>query len=459
MAPHFVWRRWPCADYFSRTVSGAFPADMIGMSDENNTQDWHYLAGMEVRGPVSLEHISRLIAAGTLPDTVLISSKDAPQWRPASSVVITVRAVAVPERPTPPPQLAGARPAGTSLAEDLFYGISDTLQTVAGTEKLEGFSLKEMFSGIFQRRTAAEMEEYLIVGTPRTTPPISEVQTGWPRPWLFARFLLYFGLIYFGFVFTYQQFHNANLIPGLILMGAFAGPIATLILFFELNTPRNVSLYRLAVLVSLGGIVSLFISLIGYGVTNLNWLGASAAGIVEELGKLAALILIVRGPRYKYILNGMLFGAAVGAGFAAFESAGYAFQIIAFYKSTTVMERTILLRGMLAPLMHVAWTAMVGAALWRVKKDGYVTLQVLIDPRFYRVLLLAIFLHMFWNAPLPPNLYLKELVLGAAAWFVIWGLVQQGLRQVRDEQRAAAAAICGTPAQASRSGSSSISAP
>ena len=39
--------------------------------------------------------------------------------------------------------------------------------------------------------------------------------------------------------------------------------LATLILFFELNTPRNVSLYRLVILVGLGGLTSLAISLIG----------------------------------------------------------------------------------------------------------------------------------------------------------------------------------------------------
>jgi RsiW-degrading membrane proteinase PrsW (M82 family) len=217
-------------------------------------------------------------------------------------------------------------------------------------------------------------------------------------------------------------------------------PIATLILFFELNTPRNVSLYRLMVLMALGGITSLFISLIGYDISHLDWLGASSAGIVEELGKLAALLVITRGARYKYILNGMLLGAAVGAGFGAFESAGYAFNIWEdapdFLRGSEMMNN-IATRAMLAPLMHVAWTAMVGAALWRVKKDQPVTVAALKDRRFWRVLVLAMVLHMFWNAPWTPPFYLKQIVLGVAAWFVIWGLVQQGLRQVRDEQRAA----------------------
>lgn len=417
------------------------------MNSESSRQEWHYLNGLEVKGPVSLDQLAALIASGALPNGVMVANQTtSPQWRSAAEVIaeslLRQNSSSAPP-PNPPPSSASAanRKSGSSLAEDLLQRVSETLNEVAGTEKLEGFNLKEMFSETFQHRTVAEMEEYLIVGTARTTPPISEVQTGWPKPWLFARFLVFFGLVYFGFVFAYQQFQNLNLVPGLILMGSFATPIATLILFFELNTPRNVSFYRLVVLLGLGGIASLFISLIGFDLANLNWLGASGAGIIEELGKLAALILIVRSPRYKYVLNGMLFGAAVGAGFAAFESAGYAFNSLVSIPGVllnTQMLHTIAIRAILAPLMHVAWTAMVGAALWRVKKDKPVTIDTLKDPRFWRVLGLAMILHMLWNAPFSPPFFLKQIVLGAGAWFVIWGLVQQGLRQVRDEQRALA---------------------
>jgi hypothetical protein len=44
-------------------------------------------------------------------------------------------------------------------------------------------------------------------------------------------------------------------------------------------------------------------------------------------------------------------------------------------------------------------------------------------------------LHMIWNAPLPSPFYVRHLALGALGWFVVFGLAQQGLRQVRAEQR------------------------
>jgi RsiW-degrading membrane proteinase PrsW (M82 family) len=416
------------------------------MNIDPTKTDWHYLVGTEVRGPVSLQQLDVLIAAGSVPATVMIASKESANWRPASEVRRELAATSMPAGLPPlpsglPPLPADGTNAGEPSARWILDKITDKLNEFTETEKLEGFSLGEMFSETFQKRTATEMEEYFIVGTEHTTPKTADVQTGWPKPWMFLRLLLFFAVVYGGFVLTYKQFpDNPNLVPGLILMGAFAMPITTLVLFFELNTPRNVSLYRMVVLVALGGIVSLAISLIGYDIGHLNWLGASSAGIIEELGKLAALVLIVRGPRYRYILNGLLLGAAVGAGFAAFESAGYAFRAL-LSGGAADMESSIFLRAVLTPLGHIPWTAMVGAALWRVKGANPLTLAMFLNPKFYRVLLLAMALHMLWDCPFDPPFYLKELVLGAVGWFVVRALVQQGLRQVRDEQRAAEATV------------------
>ena len=85
-------------------------------------------------------------------------------------------------------------------------------------------------------------------------------------------------------------------------------------------------------LVLFGGILSIFIALVLFANTETlsNAFGASAAGIIEEPAKLGALLILMRGGRikkYPYILNGLLLGAAVGCGFAAFESAGYALNI------------------------------------------------------------------------------------------------------------------------------------
>ncbi len=322
--------------------------------------------------------------------------------------------------------------------QQVLESVAARLRALASTEKLEGFSLQEMFSEVFRKRSEEELEEYFIAGTSRTTPGIDEVPTGWPKPWFFSRVLAFVAVVYFGFSYAMQTFNNSNLIPGLIMMGSLAVPLATVVLLFELNAPRNVSFHRVLMLVCFGGVVSLIISLAGFSTARLDWLGASAAGIVEEIGKLLAVVVVVRGNRYRYILNGLLFGAAVGAGFAIFESAGYALNALLANRSLDAMTSSIQARALLSPFGHVAWTAIAAGALWRARKGEPLRLQHFLDPAFLKAFLIPGALHMIWNAPLPSPFYARHLALGALGWFFVFGLVQQGLRQVRAEQRKAA---------------------
>lgn len=59
--------------------------------------------------------------------------------------------------------------------------------------------------------------------------------------------------------------------------------------------------------------------------TDINtYFGALMVGLIEEVAKAAIVALFLfKSKKSNYILNGLLVGAAVGAGFAAFETAGY----------------------------------------------------------------------------------------------------------------------------------------
>jgi len=318
--------------------------------------------------------------------------------------------------------------------ESMLQSIGDRISNLASTDKLEGFSLRDFFSEVFKKRDASEVDEYFVVGTPRTTPSIEDVPTGWPKPWFFLRVLIFVGLVYLGFYIAFQQFGNPKLIPGLIMMGSLAVPLATVILFFELNVPRNVSFNRVLMLVASGGVVSLFVALVGFSVSDLGWLGASQAGIVEEIGKLLAVVIIARSFKGKYILNGLLFGAAVGAGFAFFESAGYAFEFLEKSGKLDVMFDVIQVRALLTPFGHVAWTAIAAGALWRVKGDQPFQLGMLFESSFLKTMAIPMLLHMAWDSPFSSPFDLHLVVLGVIGWFVVFGLVQQGLRQIKHEQ-------------------------
>ena len=84
---------------------------------------------------------------------------------------------------------------------------------------------------------------------------------------------------------------------------------------------------------------------------------------------------------------------------------------------------------------HVLWTSMVGAALWRIRGIQLFSFDMLKDPRFVRVLGIAMALHMIWNMPFRLPLYLKEIALGFVAWVVILGLIQEGLNQIHKAQQ------------------------
>ncbi len=307
----------------------------------------------------------------------------------------------------------------------------------AGLEKLEGFSLKELLGDIFKRHNPEEVEGFFTVGTPSTTPPVEEVDTTWPRPWMFFRALSFSAIIYFLFNVAWETFENINLIPGLMAVGTIAVPVSALLFFFEVNVRRNMSLYVIMRLVMLGGVISLIFSLVLFELplANVKFLGASVAGLIEEPGKLLALIVVARSSRHGYKLNGLLMGAAIGAGFAIFESMGYAFRaLLVSQGNKDFMTDIILMRGVLSPFAHIAWTAISGAALWRVKGGRPFKLDMLKDGKFWHLFLVSVVLHMVWNSSFDPPYHLKCVALGAIAWVIIIALIQEGLKEIRQEK-------------------------
>ena len=309
-----------------------------------------------------------------------------------------------------------------------------------GLEELKDFKLSSIFSQVFKKHSLAEMEDQLITGTYNNTPALTDIETSWAKPWLFSRMLLISVAISVLMIIGYRTFENPNLVPGLMFIGSFAVPVSTLIFFLEMNAPRNISVFMVMALAFLGGVTSLFIALILFDKLDFlsNIMHASAAGIIEESAKVLVVVLIVgRFTRYKWVLNGLLFGAAIGMGFAAFESAGYAYRSESF----DGMIDNLILRGLLSPFMHIVWTANASAALWLVKGDRKFSWNMLGDMRFLRVLFSSMILHMIWNAdftilPIPILIDIKYPILGVIAWIICFRLVQAGLKQLNEARRA-----------------------
>jgi RsiW-degrading membrane proteinase PrsW (M82 family) len=333
-------------------------------------------------------------------------------------------------------------------------GIRHQIRNLASTDKLEGFSLSQTFGQAFAKHGADQVEEYMMVGSARTTPPIELVETGWPKPWMFFRLLTLFVVATAALYGVWKFTGNTPMIPAILIMGAFAVPLSTLMLIFEMNTPRNVSLVLVGKLFVMGGLAALCAVSFEY----MTAIAGKIPGIVEETAKFAMVLLVVRSARYKYELNGILFGAAVGAGFAAFETSFYGL-INAFLPAlvqglqaggqggTVInaavqsMSVNLMVRGVLAPFGHVVWTAIAAGAFWRVKGSQPTSMAMLTDSRFLKAFLIPVAMHTLWDASiLFPNLsFIVNLCLwigtGLTSWYVLFGLVQQGLHQVKDEQQ------------------------
>jgi RsiW-degrading membrane proteinase PrsW (M82 family) len=313
----------------------------------------------------------------------------------------------------------------------------DRVAQVVGVQPLRAVPLRAMWAEVFSAHTEEQVESCLAAGAPQTTPPLDAVSTQWPRPWVFGRLLLLALLVYGAFDLAWTQSGNRNLIPGLILTGSFAVPMATLVLFFECNVRRNVSLYQVTRVLLLGGVLALLLSLFMYRIGAafpIQGLGASVAGLVEEPAKLLTLGILINSPRYRFTLNGLLLGAAVGTGFAAFESAGYAFRA-GLEAGSLAMRDVILTRGLLAPFTHIVWTAMAAGALWRVKGAAPFRWRMVQDSRFRRVFAVAVMLHMSWDSDTLLSGDLLYLLVGLAGWFMVASLIQEGLEEIRLEQR------------------------
>lgn len=318
--------------------------------------------------------------------------------------------------------------------------IRNHFTNLIGLEELKDFRLKDVFSNVFKKHSLVQMEDQLITGTTSHTPAITDIETSWAKPWLFSRMLMVSVGISILLIIGFRTFENINLIPGLIFIGSFAVPVSTLIFFLEMNAPRNISIFMVMALAFLGGVTSLFVALIFFDKLAFlsDLMSASAAGIIEEVAKILVVVLIVgRFTRYKWVLNGLLFGAAIGMGFAAFESAGYAYRANGF----DGLIDSIVLRGLLSPFMHIVWTANAAAALWLVKGDKAFSWNMLGDVRFLRVMLSSMILHMIWNAnfsllPIPVFYDIKYPILGILAWVICFRLVQAGLKQLNEARHA-----------------------
>jgi len=120
--------------------------------------------------------------------------------------------------------------------------------------------------------------------------------------------------------------------------------------------------------------------------------------------------------------DGIVLGAAVGFGFAALESAGYAFNALFTMNGLSLLNvvETQVLRGVLTPVGHGLWTAILGGVLFRAAAGRG---RLRITGTVVGWYLVVSLLHGLWDASRGIAVWLTLLLTATP---VQWMLIQLG---------------------------------
>ena len=180
---------------------------------------------------------------------------------------------------------------------------------------------------------------------------------------------------------------NANFAPMVIVLGAFLGPVVYVTYLYESEALYDVPAPTLALIFLSGG---LFGVLAAQVVATRAAVGVIGVALSEELAKPIGALWLSRQAPFRDARHGFLLGATAGMGFAAFETMGYAFRsLLQSGGNLDGLGQVLLTRGVLSPLAHATWTALIVGVFWRerMRLNGAVALAFAA----------AVLLHAAWN--------------------------------------------------------------
>ncbi len=329
-------------------------------------------------------------------------------------------------------------------AKNLFENTTKSIGKLAGSEEGLNLNLRDMFSEVFKPHTKDESDEIFIAGTSRTTPLLDDVSEEWGKPWVFSRVFLAFAITFAALWVLSSVFENTLAIPGLIFIGALTVPLTGLFFFFESNAFKNISLFEVLKMFFVGGVISLLSTMVLYNFISfsdeyylfgsMTIIDAGLVGIVEETGKSIIIVYFINKYKTNKILNGLLIGGAIGAGFAMFESAGYILNYSEGLESTLISM--VFIRAWTAIGSHLVWSAIIGAAIVIAKESKNFEFSNIKDKRFLFFFTASVVLHSLWDTSfsLFGSYMFKYVALIIIVWLLVFILMKAGLKQVNKLQ-------------------------
>jgi RsiW-degrading membrane proteinase PrsW (M82 family) len=207
---------------------------------------------------------------------------------------------------------------------------------------------------------------------------------------------------------------NPVYVPSLLLLGAAVIPATLATFFHEVFGNARVSVGILAAGALLGGTLATIIAgqLEFDTLRTLGGLPTLLIALIEESAKLAVPVLLLARRKVRAV-DGLVLGVAVGSGFAALETMGYAFvELLRAHGELGPVADLLLLRAVSSLGGHAAWTGLACAALFGVRGASSKIRALL---RFAATFAAVVLLHATWDTVL------------TGPWHIAIGLLSFGL--------------------------------
>jgi RsiW-degrading membrane proteinase PrsW (M82 family) len=221
---------------------------------------------------------------------------------------------------------------------------------------------------------------------------------------------------------------NPILFPTVLMLGTFAVPAAYVAFFYDHRHLSKLTMPTIILSFLYGGVLGVFASALlePIFIAQLDPSTTMVVGLIEEFAKILGVLIIARHRRHDSELDGLILGAAAGMGFASMESSGYAFMaFLGSGGSLSIMVGVTLLRGILSPLGHGTWTAILASVLFRESAAGHFR----INGKVIGAYLTVAVLHGLWDglpvvvsAIFSPGLdvFIGQAVIGGIGLFILW---------------------------------------
>lgn len=292
---------------------------------------------------------------------------------------------------------------------------------------------KDILSESFKKHSRSDLEYVMATGTAMNKTTEEDMLQKWHKPWVWVS-ALKAGLLLVAIL--YAVFFAVNYLAGgysvaamymLVIIPPVVFPVILCIFLWELNIPQNISIYELCKYILLGGFISLALNSIMY----IFFPGgpASMAAFREEPVKLAASLIFIglmAKKRKIYGITGLVVGAAVGCGFAGFESIEYAMDAL---NEVGLLGAVLshIVRGMNVLAGHTVFCAPYVAAVALHMKDSKISVNSFLNTDFIVTYLVSTTMHYWWNSS---SAVWEQIAITIILWIQLLYITKKCLKQV-----------------------------